>query len=131
MKILLTLFICSLSVFSFSQEKQDNLEKSKNDLVEVRSSISDVDLKIAAIESRVDFTKETPTSISAQNSIDALKKEKERLQKIEFSVLSHLSVENKSEATNLKIISKDDFDKLPKENQEQILTHPERYQVGN
>tara|TARA_B110000285_G_scaffold103323_1_gene117588 strand:+ start:526 stop:921 length:396 start_codon:yes stop_codon:yes gene_type:complete len=131
MKILLTLFICGLSVFSFSQDKKDNVDKSKKDLVEVRLSLQKVDDKIQVINDRVDFSKETPTSLSAQNAIDDLNKEKQRLQKIEFSIQSHLSAENKQKATDKKFISKSDFDKLPKQNQEQILAHPERYQVGN
>jgi cell division protein ZapA (FtsZ GTPase activity inhibitor) len=132
MKTLLILLICSLSFFSYSQEKKDNLEKSKRDLVEVRLSISKVDEKIQIINSRVDFSTETPTSMSALNAIDDLKKEKERLQKIEFSILSHIGAnETNSQSTEKIIILKSDFDKLPLQNQEQILAHPERYQVQN
>ena len=130
MKILLTLFICSLSVFGFSQEKLDNIEKSKKDLIEVRASISKVDLEIAIVKGRVDLSAETTTAASAQNAIDELKKEKERLQKIEFSILSHLD-KNNTQTTEKIIILKSDFDKLPAQNQEQILAHPERYQVKN
>ena len=128
MKILLTFLICSMSLLSFSQEKND-ITKSQNDLVEVRASIAKVDTKIAVVKSRVDLTVESPTSVSANNTIAELKKERVRLQKIETSILSHLGMNTPtSEKT---IILKADFDKLPIQNQEQILAHPERYQVKN
>ncbi|NRA11539.1 MAG: hypothetical protein HRT57_06265 [Crocinitomicaceae bacterium] len=131
MKILLTLFICCLSVISFSQDKKDNIEKSKNDLVEVRSELVKVDDKIQIINDRIDFSKETPASLSAQNTINDLNKKKDRLKKIELSILSHLSKRSSSRTIDKVKIRKSDFDKLPKQNQEQILLHPERYQVVN
>lgn len=128
MKILLTLLICSMSLITFSQEKND-ITKSQNDLVEVRASIVQVDTKIAVVKSRVDLTVQSPTSVSAKNTIAELKKERLRLQKIETSILSHLGTNTAT--TEKTIILKSDFDKLPAQNQQQILAHPERYEVKN
>ena len=90
-----------------------------------------VDDKIQIINDRIDFSKETPASLSAQNTINDLNKKKDRLKKIELSILSHLSKRSSSRTIDKVKIRKSDFDKLPKQNQEQILLHPERYQVVN
>jgi hypothetical protein len=132
MKKVLTLIICLISVISFSQEKEVNNEHMKMKLAEVQLMITSIDNKINTIEYRVGPSSDPETIANAEISLAELRKEKSRLEKIQYSTEHYLNEGNTStQGKDLIIISKEDFERYPKEHQDRILAHPERYQIEN
>ncbi|MDX2359746.1 MAG: hypothetical protein QNK23_02990 [Crocinitomicaceae bacterium] len=117
-----------LSFSSFSQEKKVNNAEMQERLTAVQLEIEQIDSKTASINQRIAGLPENEVDQSVYTILGDFDRRKQDLIKVAYSLNMQLSG-NSPISPEIIVITKEEFDKYPESNQQQILAHPERYQV--
>jgi len=124
---LLTLLMVSFS--SLSQEKDIDKNEVRYRLTSTQMKIDKIDEKLIMANQRIASLPEgSEVDPSVFKGLEDLKKERQKLSDVAYSLEMYLKG-NSDVSSEVRIITKEEFDKYPEENQQQILARPERYLV--
>ena len=127
MKKTLSLLLCCIAFVGISQEKQIDVAAMTLQLSEVHANISDIDIKIEAINNRLETNPEEEVAPHIEDKLESLEREKVALEKQAYSIQA--AIDNPNYKKVLIVISKIKFENSSKEKQEEMLAHPEQYKI--
>jgi hypothetical protein len=118
-----------LSFSSLSQEKDIDKNEIRYRLTSTQVKIEKLDEKLILANQRIASLPEgSEVDPSVFKGLEDLKNERKKLSNIAYSLEMYLKG-NSDVSSEVKIITKEEFDKYPELNQQQILARPERYLV--
>lgn len=127
----LLIIFTAFSFTVFSQGKVISKEEMTLNLQECQYSIDSINEKISKINSRVLSKPEDQQTLTSNyhlnERLNELEVEKEKFEKIKFSIVGYLSKTDEKTIYKPIVISRSDFEKYPIENQKVILENPDKY----
>ena len=118
-----------VSFSSLSQEKDIDKNEVRYRLTSTQMKIDKIDEKLIMANQRIASLPEgSEVDPSVFKGLEDLKKERQKLSDVAYSLEMYLKG-NSDVSSEVRIITKEEFDKYPEENQQQILARPERYLV--